>query len=157
MRPLEFKGIKMKKIILSTLLVGLSLYAGPTLTPEVKDLLKSAKENVSSVNAADLTSMIEKESVILIDVRDPNEWKKGAIDTKRLVQISRGFLEIKYPKLILKKYNKDDNFVVYCAIEPRSVLAASRLKELGFTNVSYLKGGFKNWSKLGYKTTPKIK
>lgn len=147
----------MKKIILSTLLVGLSLYAGPTLTPEVKDLLKSAKENVSNVNAADLSSMIEKESVVLIDVRDPNEWEKGAIETKQLVQISRGFLEVKYPKLILKKYNKDDNFVVYCAIEPRSVLAASRLKELGFTNVSYLKGGLKNWSKQGYKTTPKLK
>lgn len=147
----------MKNIILSTLLVSLSLYAGPTLTPEVKELLKSAKEHVSSISASELSKTIQKDSIILIDVRDPDEWGKGAIDTKQLVQVSRGFLEIKYPKLILKKYNKDDNFVVYCTIEPRSVLAASRLKELGFKNVSYLKGGFKNWSKQGYKTTPKVK
>ena len=157
MNSLQDKGIKMKNIILATLLVGLSLYAGPTLTPEVKDLLKSAKENVASVNAANLNSMIQKDSVILIDVRDPNEWKKGAIDSKQLVQISRGFLEVKYPKLILKKYNKNDKFVVYCAIEPRSVLAANRLKELGFTDVVYLKGGMKNWTKQGYQTTPKVK
>jgi len=40
---------------------------------------------------------------------------------------------------------KDDSFVVYCTIEPRVILATKRLKNLGFTNVKYLKGGLKTW------------
>jgi rhodanese-related sulfurtransferase len=49
----------------------------------------------------------------------------------------------------LNKYKKTDAFLVYCALEPRSVFATARLKELGFTNVKYLQKGFKNWSKKG--------
>lgn len=136
----------MKKIIVLLFSVSM-LFAGPTLTVEVKALLKNAKANVEGVSAKELKNLIKKDAVILIDVRDPDEWKKGTIDAKYLVKISRGFLEVKYPKLILEKYNKKDPFVVYCALEPRSVLAASRLKELGFKNVKYLKGGLKEYNK----------
>ena len=76
--------------------------------------------------------------------------EKGVIKTDKLVKVSRGFLEVKYPKLILKKYSKDDHFIVYCALEPRSIFAANRLKQLGFKNVTYLKKGFKNWVKSNY-------
>lgn len=141
----------MIKIILGLFLVfGTYVYAKPKLTPEVKTLLKEAKSNVSGVTADETKQMIKKGDVVLIDVRNPNEWKKGVIKAKNLVKISRGFMEIKYPKLILKKYSKNDHFVVYCGIVPRAILAANRLKELGFTNVTYLKGGIQNWEKLGY-------
>jgi rhodanese-related sulfurtransferase len=126
----------MKKILLMTLAVSTILYAGPTLTPEVKAL-----------------ALIKKGSVILLDIRDPDEWENGVIKADKLVKISRGFLEVKYPKLILNNYKKEDAYIVYCAIEPRSILAASRLKELGFTNVTYLKGGYKNWTAQKYPTT----
>ena len=142
----------MIKIILGVFLVfGTILYAKPTLTPEVKKLLKEAKSNVSGVTADDTKQMIQKGNVVLIDIRNPNEWEKGVIKADKLIKISRGFMEIKYPKLILKKYSKSDHFVVYCGIVPRAILAANRLKELGFTNVSYLKGGIQNWEKLGYE------
>ena len=137
----------MTKIILVLAVLSSVVFAGPVLTPEVKRLLTVAKSKVDSVSAAELKKMIKDDSVVVIDVRDPNEWKKGTIQAEKLVHISRGFLEVKYPKLILSKYSKDDNLVVYCAIEPRSILASSRLKELGFKNVRYLKGGSKNWNK----------
>ena len=138
----------MKKTLILTALMGSTLlFAKPTLTPEVKALISEAKTDVSGVTDAELKKLIKEDKVILIDVRNPNEWKKGGIKAQRSVQISRGFLEVKYPKLILSKYKKDDAFVIYCAIEPRAILATKRLKDLGFTNVKYLKGGFKNWSK----------
>ena len=129
-----------------TLAVSAILNAGPTLTPEVKALISEAKSKVETISAVKAEALIKQGSVILLDVRDPNEWENGVIKADKLVKISRGFLEVKYPKLILKNYKKEDAYIVYCAIEPRSILAASRLKELGFTNVTYLKGGYKNWT-----------
>lgn len=138
----------MKKTLIITALMGSTLlFAKPTLTPEVKALISEAKTDVRGVKAPELKKLIKEDKVIVIDVRNPNEWKKGGIKAQKLVQISRGFLEVKYPKLILNKYKKDEAFVVYCTIEPRAILAAKRLKDLGFTNVKYLKGGLKNWSK----------
>jgi len=135
-----------KKIVLTLVLASSALFS-VTLTPEVKALLKEAKSEIKSVNRAELQDLIKEDKVILLDVRDPNEWEKGGIKAKRVVQISRGFMEVKYPKLILGKYKKDDAFVVFCAIEPRSVLATKRLQDLGFTNVKYLKGGLKKYLK----------
>ena len=48
---------------------------------------------------------------------------------------------------------KDDKIVVYCGVEPRAILASKTLKDLGFTNVSYLKGGYFNWRDEGYETS----
>ena len=143
----------MKKILLMTLAVSTILCAGPTLTPEVKALISEAKSKVETVSVAQADTLIKKGSVILLDIRDPDEWENGVIKADKLVKISRGFLEVKYPKLILNNYKKEDAYIVYCAIEPRSILAASRLKELGFTNVTYLKGGYKNWTAQKYPTT----
>ena len=139
----------MKKLVLLTALAVSFAFSKPMLTPEVKEMLKEAKQEVSFTKATELVSLIADEKVVVIDVRDPNEWAKGVIKADKLVKISRGFLEVKYPKLILKDYDKNDRFVVYCGIEPRSILATQTLKKLGFKNVTYLKGGFKNWKKSG--------
>lgn len=138
-------------ILMLSILMGI-LYAGPTLSPEVKVLINTAKLQVPAMTAEETISLLKNGNTILIDVRDPHEWKNGVIKTDKLVKISRGFLEVKYPGLILKKYTKEDTFIVYCALEPRSILAASRLKELGFKNVAYLQGGMKNWTKKAYPT-----
>lgn len=139
----------MKKLVFLLVLAASLVQAKPMLTPEVKTMLKEAKQTASSINAENVLSLVSEGKVVLIDVRTADEWAKGVIKSEDLVKISRGFLEVKYPKLILEKYNKNDNFVVYCGIEPRSILAARTLKQLGFKNVAYLKGGFKNWKKSG--------
>ncbi len=132
------------------MIIGSLLYAKSNLTPEVKALLKSAKSNLKGVHAQKLNKLMLKEKVILIDIRDEKEWAKGVIKSDNLIKISRGLLELNYPELILKDYTKNDFFVVYCGLGPRSIFAAQRLKELGFKNVSYLKGGIKNWERQGY-------
>ncbi|PHR54321.1 MAG: hypothetical protein COA44_13495 [Arcobacter sp.] len=137
----------MKKILILLLSLGAFLYAGPKLTYETQTLLKNAKLQVPSFSAEKTLSLLKEGNIILIDVREAAEWDKGVIKTDKLVKLQRGWLEIQYPKLILEKYSQQDTFVVYCGIEPRSILAASRLKELGFRNVAYLKGGMKNWTK----------
>lgn len=140
----------MKKIVI--LILPLIFTAGtlwanePILTDETKALLKEAKMQVESVEPQKLKLLMADEKVILLDVRDPDEWEKSTIQYDRQVKISRGFLEIKYPKLILDKYTKEDTFVVYCGLEPRSVFAAQRLQQLGFKHVMYLEGGLKKFN-----------
>lgn len=139
----------MKRVLSLLVLAATVSFAQPMLTPEVSAMVSEAKKEVSGVDAEKLNALINEGKVVLIDVRDPNEWEKGTIKSDKLVKLSRGFLEVKYPKAILEKYSKDDNFVVYCGIEPRSVLAAQTMKQLGFKNVSYLNKGFKSWEEKG--------
>lgn len=139
----------MKTII--TLIVPLMLSAGlfgaePVLSDETKILLKEAKAEVEAITPQQLKTLMEEGKIVLLDVRDPDEWEKSTITYDRQVKISRGFLEIKYPKMILEKYNKEDTFILYCGLEPRSVLAAQQLKHLGFKHVGYLQGGLKNFN-----------
>ena len=135
---------KITLVIITLLLVSINVWAKkPTLTQATKALLKEAKAHTHSINEKNMRIKMEKENAILIDVRDPDEWTKGTIGYDKQVKISRGFLEIKYPSLILDKYTKEDTFIVYCALEPRSVFAAKTLQDLGFKNVFYLEGGLK--------------
>jgi len=141
----------MNKIILLSIIFfinALSLYANkPVLTQETKALIKEAKSQTHAISETKMRAKMKEKKVVLLDVRDPDEWGKGSIAYDRQVKISRGFLEIKYPKLVLEKYTKEDTFIVYCALEPRSVFAAQRLQELGFKKVYYLKGGLKKVNK----------
>jgi rhodanese-related sulfurtransferase len=138
---------KFSAVILTFLIVSGSIWAdAPSLSDETKAMLKEAKLQVDAIEPQKLKELMSDEKIILLDVRDPDEWEKSSIQYDRQVKISRGFLEIKYPKLILEKYTKEDTFVVYCALEPRSVFAAQRLQQLGFKHVMYLQGGLKNFN-----------
>lgn len=138
----------MIKIVSLIALAGTLLADGPALTEETRALLQEAKAQTQSVTPEKLSSLLAEGNIVLLDVRDPDEWDKNAISYARSVKISRGFLEIKYPKLILDKYTKEDTFIVYCAMEPRSVFAAQRLQQLGFKHVFYLQGGLNKYNSL---------
>ncbi len=141
---------KLLSMAVAALLSSSMLWAGPKLTEETMALLHQAKGQTTAVTAEVLSKEMKNGNVVLIDVRDPDEWEQGTITHDKLVKISRGFLEVKYPKLILDQYSKNDNLVVYCALEPRSVFAAQRLQQLGFSKVRYLTGGLKHWHESGF-------
>lgn len=141
----------MKKLVLLLSVIALSLVqAKPMLTDETKVMLKEAKQVIQVVTAKELNSLISENKTVVLDVRNPNEWESGVIKSDKLVKASRGLLELQYTKKILSKYSKDDKIVVYCGVEPRAILAGQTLTKLGFTNVSYLKGGYFNWRDSGF-------
>ena len=39
------------------------------------------------------------------------------------------------------------NIILYCHSGARSALASKTLKDMGYTKVSHMKGGFKQWMK----------
>ena len=60
----------------------------------------------------------------------------------------RGLLEYKADTELP---DKDRRIVTHCAMGGRGALAASTLKEMGYTNVSNMEGGVEAWRERGYE------
>lgn len=75
----------------------------------------------------------------LIDVREPQEFKKGHILGARnipLTQMRRRLVELR----------EDKPVYLYCQGGSRSARAAQLLHKKGYKDISQLKGGFKKWT-----------
>lgn len=83
--------------------------------------------------------MMNEENNLIIDVRNPNEYKEGHI--KNAVILPLNDIKAK-ANLVLK--DKDQTILVYCRSGARSAQAAKILSDLGYTNV-YNFGGILNW------------
>lgn len=75
----------------------------------------------------------------LLDVRSPEEYKIAGIEGARLVTETLA-------KEILEQWPKDTPIVLHCHLGERSVEAASFLIGQGFTNARSLAGGIDAWS-----------
>ena len=80
----------------------------------------------------------------MIDVREQDEYSQGFIPGSQW--IPRGFLELRIEDAVPER---DTPVVIYCAGGTRSALAAKSLKELGYSNVSSMAGGFAAWKRNG--------
>jgi molybdopterin/thiamine biosynthesis adenylyltransferase/rhodanese-related sulfurtransferase len=78
------------------------------------------------------------ESVVLVDVREPFEWRAGHID---------GALHIPLGEIAnrLHELPPDADIVLYCAGGGRSARALDIVREAGFTRARHLKGGYSSW------------
>ena len=78
--------------------------------------------------------------IVLLDIRTETEYDAGHIQGAQW--FPRGKLEYYIQELI-----KDPNsrIVLYCRTGGRSALATLTLKDMGYTNVVDLDGGFKEW------------
>ncbi|WP_077326932.1 rhodanese-like domain-containing protein [Virgibacillus siamensis] len=75
----------------------------------------------------------------LIDVREPQEFKKGHILGARnipLTQMRQRLVELR----------KDKPVYLYCQSGSRSARAAQLLHKKGYEDLNQLKGGFKKWT-----------
>ncbi len=86
--------------------------------------------------------------LMIIDVREPDEYAAGAIPGARW--IPRGFLE---SRITAAAPDLAQPIVLYCAGGHRSLFAARSLGELGYTNVRSLADGFAGWKAAGHAWT----
>lgn len=114
----------------------------------VRDIIHEARRVVPEVTPEALHErMTRGEPPVLLDVRDPDEYREGYIDGA--LSLSRGFLEFRIASLIPDPHAE---IVTYCQTGLRSVLAARALQDLGYTNVKNLAGGIQKWKENGHKT-----
>ncbi len=109
-----------------------------------RDLLSAAKAHITEVDTAAAADKIAAGSVVVLDVREPDEFEQGALP--EVIHIPRGHLEAQVETRII---DKSTPVVVYCAGGVRSAFAAKTLQELGYTNVVSMAGGFGKWKDEG--------
>ena len=129
-----------------------------------KEMLWEAKADIFEITHEELRSKMEDGTLrVLIDVREWSEFEAGYINQPDeddeypypetfTVNLPRGLLEFKIgsedywnDELWVDIPAKDEEIVVYCKTGGRSALAVFALKQLGYTNVYNLKGGYRIW------------
>jgi len=119
----------------------------------MKDFVAEAKARVAEISTAAVVALAG-DSVLLLDVREPGEFQGGFLPGA--INVPRGMLEVKadqsMPPHDVRLADRDQAIIVYCASGARSLLAASTLLEMGFTNVKSMAGGFGAWQQAGHHT-----
>ena len=111
----------------------------------LKEMLAQARTVVPEQGPSEVKKRIDAgEPLVLIDVRDPDEYRDGFIEPA--TNISRGFLEFRIGGAAAEPSTP---IVLYCQSGLRSMLAAKALKDLGYENVTNLQGGFQKWAQSG--------
>lgn len=115
----------------------------------VKDMIKSAKKNLNEMSVSQVKEILNDKKTNIIDLRDTSELIENGIIPNSF-HASRGHLEFfADPKCEYYKdfFDKEKKIVLYCHSGSRSALASKTLKEMGYSKVSHMKGGFKAWMK----------
>ena len=106
------------------------------------ELLKDARVTVPEVTPAELSRQSPRP--LIIDVREKQETDAGMLPGAKAVP--RGFLELRIEEAVP---DRGADVVLYCAGGTRSLLAGRTLKEMGYTRVRSMSGGFAAWKDAG--------
>ena len=113
---------------------------------EFLKLVDEAKTNIKEVSVSQTQERI-KQGANLIDVREDNEWQAG--HAKNAIHLGRGIIE----RDIVQKFpNKNAELILYCGGGFRSILSAVNLQKMGYSNVSSMAGGWREWKEAGAPT-----
>lgn len=113
-------------------------------------MVQEAKGRVENLTVDQVAAEMQKGDVTIIDIREPSEREQGAIPGS--VSAPRGMLEFwadptsPYHR---SEFDPSRRIILSCASGGRSALAADTLREMGFTRVAHLDGGFKAWQAAG--------
>ena len=108
-------------------------------------MVADAKAQIMHVSADVVKVLFDTKEYAFVDVREPSETRMGYIPGAFL--IPRGLVEFRIGSTI---EDKNAKIVVYCKSGGRSSLATLALKNLGYTNVISMDGGFSAWQEAGY-------
>ena len=104
-------------------------------------------DEVSKGNVPDISVKIfkmEKESFIILDCREVNEYEISHIEDARRV----GFDDFDLSQI--EDIPKSAKIVTYCTVGRRSEKIGEKLQDAGYTNVYNLRGSLLSWMNEGY-------
>ncbi len=115
-------------------------------------LIAEAKAHIAHLTAEAVATEIEDQEVLLVDLREPDERAAHGEITGG-VHAPRGMLEFyadPTSAYFHPEFDPARRTILYCASGGRAALAAETLTRLGYTRVTYLKGGLHAWVEAGY-------
>ena len=111
-----------------------------------QEILDEARRLVPELTADELRRLVDSNSGnVVLDVREKEEYRDGHL--AGALSVPRGFLEMQVEGHVP---DKQTPIVAYCQSGTRSLLAGRILKEMGYTNVRSLGGGFGAWKNGGF-------
>ncbi len=117
----------------------------------IKVMIDDANAEIETISAADAITLIGKNDVVMVDIRDPREIERDG-KIPGAFSCTRGMLEFwidpnsPYAKPI---FQEDKKFIFHCAGGMRSALAAKTAKDMGLKPVAHMGGGFAAWREAG--------
>jgi rhodanese-related sulfurtransferase len=111
-------------------------------------LVQDAKKNVKETNVPDVKRRMDAgEKLVLVDVREDNEWAAGHV--RGAIHLGKGIIE---RDIVQQVPDPSAKVILYCGGGFRSALAADNLQKMGYTNVESMDGGWKAWVDAGNPT-----
>jgi rhodanese-related sulfurtransferase len=106
-----------------------------------QEIGSEAKSKAPHITSQQLSAYLsEEEDFILLDIRTNAEYQAGHIQGAQW--FPRGNLEFYIQDLI---EDPKSRIILYCRSGGRSALATLTMRDMGYTNVVDLDGGFKEW------------
>ncbi|EEB06201.2 protein phosphatase Fmp31 [Schizosaccharomyces japonicus yFS275] len=128
-------------------LLSIRLFSQSAVMHEIAILNYQQVKKLSERNPADLNG-----SSVLVDVREPDEFKAGAIPTAvnlplsvidSAMRMDDASFEKKYG---FRKPSVTDHVIVYCRSGKRSTNASQILERLGYSNLGNYVGSYLDWA-----------
>jgi len=118
-------------------------------SPGFLRLVEAARARIRECTVADVKRRLDAgERFTLIDVREHEEWTRGHLP--RAIHLCKGIIERDVEATVP---DHDADIVLYCGGGFRSALAADNLRQMGYTRVTSMDGGWRGWTEAGHPTT----
>ena len=130
------------------------------MAKSVTQMVSEAQADVPGIDAQEARRRLrERRETLVVDVRDlANRRASGMVEGA--VAVSAGNLPFAADTEVPEDWrdprlqDRARPVITVCDLGPMSALAAKTLKEMGFTNVTYLEGGTAAWRAAGLPTQP---
>ena len=114
-------------------------------SPGFLALVRDAKTRVRELTIDEYRARVGRgERLILVDTREDREWDRGHLPWA--IHLGKGIIERDIEKAVA---DKAAPVVCYCGGGFRSALVCDNLQRMGYTNVTSLAGGFRDWAGRG--------
>ncbi len=116
------------------------------MSKSIMELVAEAKAVVPAISRDEAAAMMDRDGVLIVDVRDDSE----VADTGKIkgaLHATRGMLEFRADETTPyhnQLFSKDKTIILYCGSGGRAALAGKALMDLGYSDVRNL-GAFKDW------------
>lgn len=107
-------------------------------------MVSTNAKTLQEIDAPTLKQWLNRQQVMLIDVRELGEYTNMHIPEAKSIPLSR-FNPVEV------KPDTGQQVVLYCQSGNRSGKAAQKLLDAGFESVTHLKGGLPTWKAAGYE------
>ncbi len=111
--------------------------------PSIAQIAAQVRPHIEEVQP-DQAEQERRRGARVVDVREQSEWDAGHIPGAQLIPLGTVAQEA-----ASRLPDKRERIVVHCAAGVRSAVATYQLKQLGYTNVASMAGGFTQWRAMG--------